>query len=290
MPTRVVCWVDCLSGNGTAEVPTVFAEQFDVRTISNMDALSQLIDTDSILACVFEFDYPDRRGLDRFARFKEAHPSIPVVLVTLQHSEMLAKWAFRSGALDFLVHPLSESETDHCVRRLKKIDAARKETGQRIAIKHAKPIVPTSIPSAPKSKKERLSPAINYVQHNYSQRISSDRMARLCDMSASHFSREFKNVFGLTFQEFLLRFRVNQARQHFDGRPVNISDVAYSVGFSDPSYFTRIFKRYTGVAPSEYVAANEDHAQIALVQPALRTQDDDSVSQVVKSLAGQFKA
>jgi AraC-like DNA-binding protein len=288
MPTRNVYWVDLLSGAGSAEVPAAFADQFTVRMVSSVDALIQAIQENPVLACVFEFDYPDRRSLDTFARFKEDFPWVPVVMVTLQHSETMAKWAFRSGALDFLVHPLSEIETEHCVRRLQKIDSARSAGGKRVAIRHTKPVVPPSVPGAPRSKQDRLAPAVSFVQHNYSQRISSDRMARLCDMSASHFSREFKSVFGLTFQEFLLRFRVAQACEHFDGRPVNIADVAFSVGFSDPSYFTRIFKRYVGVAPSEYVAANDDHSHLDPVRSVADIEADGSTSQVVKILAGRF--
>ena len=289
MPKKNIFWIDLLSGGGTPEVPSVFAERFSVQMLSNTESLDRLVHEEQALACVFEFDYPDRRELDKFARFKDTHASIPVILVTVQHSEALAKWAFRTGALDFLVHPLVDSEVDHCVKRLMKIEAAREQAGRRVAIKHAKPIVPMSIPGAPKSKQERLAPAINFVQHNYSQRISSDMMARMCDMSASHFSREFRSIYGLTFQEFLLRFRVNQACQHFDGRPVNISEVAYSVGFADPSYFTRIFKRYVGVAPSDYIAANDDDSRIGVKQPA-SVRDDSSTSQVVKSLANSFNS
>jgi two-component system response regulator YesN len=100
-------------------------------------------------------------------------------------------------------------------------------------------------------------------------------MARICDMSASHFSRAFKKAYNLTFQEFLLRYRVYQACRFLNASSANISDVAYCVGFSDPSYFTRVFKRYVGVAPSEFVAANEG---------------DASTSQVVRTLSTSFSS
>ena len=133
MPTRNVYWVGLLSGAGSAEMPAAFADQFTVRMVSSVDALIQAIQENPVLACVFEFDYPDCRSLDTFARFKEDFPWVPAVMVTPGHSETIARWAFRNGARVFLVHPLSGIETEHCARRLQIIDSARVSAGTCVA-------------------------------------------------------------------------------------------------------------------------------------------------------------
>jgi len=77
-------------------------------------------------------------------------------------------------------------------------------------------------------------------------------------MNASQFSRAFKQTYDLTFQEFLLRYRVRASREQLQSPRAKIAEVAYNVGFSDPSYFTRVFKRFIGMSPSEYGSATPD--------------------------------
>ena len=138
------------------------------------------------------------------------------------------------------------------------------------------------MPHAVRSRKNRLDPAVHYVQQHYNEHIISDAMARLCDMAPSSFSSAFSKSYGVTFQEFLLRYRVTRACSQLrsPGKP-QISDVAYSVGFSDPSYFTRVFKRYIGVTPSEFAALAEGSEEAPEDDPL-------SSSQVVRTISASF--
>ena len=125
MSTGEMIWIDSLLGTGPAEVPAEFADRFAVRVVGDVETAKSIAAETGLLAVVFEFDYPARRGLESFARFKHENPSIPTIMVTLQHSEVLTKWAFRVGALDVLVRPLATAEMSYCIRKLVKIKAAR---------------------------------------------------------------------------------------------------------------------------------------------------------------------
>ena len=289
MPDATVFWVDQLAGSQSSEVPSGLLDEFSIRVVSSVEQLERLVPQVRPAGTFFEFDYPDRRRLQGFERFKSNNPSVPVVMVTLQHSESLAVWAFRHGAMDYFVKPIPDQELANCVSRLSAIERSRKKIQERRSINFLKPPIPDIVPNSPSSKKDRLAPAIFFVQQNYSQRISSDAMARICDMSASHFSRAFKKQYNLTFQEFLLRFRVFQACRFLSSPAANIADVAYCVGFSDPSYFTRVFKRYIGVAPSEFLAANDDTVGRLPAEEAT-VDGDASTSQVVRTLSTSFGA
>ena len=289
MADATVIWVDQLAGSQSSEVPSEVLDAFSIRVVPGVEQLERLMGEIRPAGAFFDFDYPDRRRLQAFERFKRNHPSVPVVLVTLQHSESLAVWAFRHGAMDYMVKPIPDQELANCISRLSAIERSRKNVQERRHIEFAKPPIPTVVPNTPSSKQERLAPAIYFVQQNYSQRISSDAMARICDMSASHFSRAFKKAYDLTFQEFLLRYRVFQACKFLNASGANISDVAYCVGFSDPSYFTRVFKRYVGVAPSEFAAANDDAVR-QIPEQETTIEGDASTSQVVRTLSTSFSS
>jgi AraC-like DNA-binding protein len=209
------------------------------------------IDRMDIAGVCFDFDYPDRHLLSQAVDLKRRYPSIPMLVMTLQHSEALAVWAYRNGMLDYLVKPVPEIELRSCIERIIKVDELKDGQPYRQHSLDRSPM-PNDVPTAARSIEEKLAPSIYYVQQNFGRRIYSAVVARLCSLSATHFSRAFKQAFMMTFQEFLLRYRIAEACRQFRVPGAPISDVAYGVGFSDASYFTRVFKRYVGVSPSEY--------------------------------------
>jgi AraC-like DNA-binding protein len=98
----------------------------------------------------------------------------------------------------------------------------------------------------------RLAPAVYFVQKTFRQKIRNADIAERCGMSPFHFSHAFAETFSLTFQEFVLRYRIFEACKELQHPNVPVANVAYSVGFNDPSYFARVFRRFIGVSPSEY--------------------------------------
>lgn len=279
-------WVDLLNASLNAEIPALLLDKFSVRTCSSVESLQAFLDNEDPAAVFFNFDYPDRRRLASFSRIKTENASTPVVMVTLQHSESLAVWAYRHGALDYLIKPINPTELGNCVDRILEIAELRRAQPKRSPNSY-KPRIPGEILNTIQNKKDKLSPAIYFVQQNFSQKIYSDVMARLCGLSATHFSRAFKQHYGVTFQEFLLRYRVRKACQKLQGQMVNIADVAYAVGFSDHSYFTRVFKRFVGQSPSDYAASvgNRAGAEITFTEDRM-----SSSSQIVRQLAGSFQS
>lgn len=288
MNKRMVVWVSQLVGTQAYDVPARILDQFDVRTTSMPEDIDSLISKHACAGVFFDFDYPDRRRLESFARAIANFPSIPFVMVTVQHSESLAIWSFRTGALDYLVKPFQIADITRCVDSLQNDIQPSFRQKKLPAPNYADIPVPDTVPNMPNSKKQQLAPAVTYVRRNYSHRIVSDGMARLCGMSSSNFGRAFKQVYDMTFQEFVVRYRVFQAVNALQAPGANISEIAYSVGFSDPSYFTRVFKRYVGVAPSEF-STIDSYAIEGILGRKMDATDDSSTSQLVRSLSSSFR-
>lgn len=263
-------------------------EHFVVRTCKSIMEIEGLVARLSPAAIFFDFDYPDRGQLASFSRVKTQFKSIPIVMFTLQHSETLAVWAFRQGAMDYLVKPFDSAEISDCVERVIGIAQLQTSQSNRDASIVTAPI-PSDIPRPLQGRKTKLSAAVFFVQQHYNERIYSDAIARLCGMSPTHFSRTFKQTFGVTFQDFILRYRVREACKKLRDPNANISEVAYNVGFSDPSYFTRVFKRYVGASPSDFASGIVDlpksESEFGEEQGMLT-----SGSQIVRQLTDNFSA
>jgi AraC family transcriptional regulator, arabinose operon regulatory protein len=77
-------------------------------------------------------------------------------------------------------------------------------------------------------------------------------LARLCRLSEPHFYRKFKQATGSTPIDWLRRERINHARRRLLESEDPIKQISEQVGYNDPFFFSRDFKRYTGVAPKNY--------------------------------------
>lgn len=251
MSKPVFLWVDLTVTTRESELSPLFGESFDVRPCVDDQHPQHEIEHLGVAGVCFDFDYPDRRRLDQAVNLKRRYPSIPMLVMTLQHSEALAVWAYRNGMLDFLVKPVPDAELRSCIDHVLKIHALKHAQPYRQPSADRSPL-PHDVPGAARRIEAKLAPSIYYVQKNFGRRIYSAVVARLCSLSTTHFSRAFKKAFAITFQEFLLRYRIAEACRQFRVPGVPISDVAYGVGFSDASYFAKVFRRYVGVSPSEY--------------------------------------
>lgn len=95
--------------------------------------------------------------------------------------------------------------------------------------------------------------ALNYIDKNYGNaEISLNSVCNHLAMSTSYFSSIFKNYTGETFIEALTKKRIEKAKSLLENTALKSYEVANEVGFSDPHYFSIIFKKHTGFTPTEY--------------------------------------
>lgn len=94
--------------------------------------------------------------------------------------------------------------------------------------------------------------ATQYIDQHYNQEITLEDIAREVDISPYYLSKLFKEEMGENYIEYLTNQRVEHAKMSLKNISLTIKEVGINVGYSDPNYFSRIFKKYVGVTPSEY--------------------------------------
>lgn len=93
---------------------------------------------------------------------------------------------------------------------------------------------------------------LDYIAVNYGKNILLEDMAAQADLSASHFSRLFKQTIGQSPYQFLMAYRIEQAKKMLDNPNILMVDIALGCGFSDQAHFSRVFKKTEGLTPKQY--------------------------------------
>ncbi|MCA2002421.1 MAG: response regulator [Chloroflexi bacterium] len=95
--------------------------------------------------------------------------------------------------------------------------------------------------------------AQEYIERRYTDpELSLNEVAACVNLSASHFSVIFSQETGKTFKEYLIECRIQKAKELLRMTSLRSADIAYQVGYSDPHYFSSVFKKNTGLTPMEF--------------------------------------
>jgi len=97
-----------------------------------------------------------------------------------------------------------------------------------------------------------------YIEQGYAdQSLSVDSIADRLGMSATYIGRLFKKGSGGTILDYIVEVRMTQAKELLHGTEHSVSEIADRVGFNNVTYFYRVFKKYSGMTPSEYRKSSE---------------------------------
>jgi len=93
--------------------------------------------------------------------------------------------------------------------------------------------------------------AIQYIIEHYSENLSVQDVGKKVGLSASYFGSLFKEETGASFNQFLTKIRLNRAEDMLRSGEYNVNEAACACGFSDPFYFSKVYKENSGISPSK---------------------------------------
>jgi signal transduction histidine kinase/AraC-like DNA-binding protein/ligand-binding sensor domain-containing protein len=182
---------------------------------------------------------------------------IPIIILTAKSSIDDKIAAMQTGIDDYITKPFSAAYLkvrvkamlsqrsllqEHFVNKL----AGETDTVTDLGTKLAKPNINSY-------DEDFVNSVMDFINSNIEDSaLTIDKFASTLNMSRTVFYRKLKAVTGLSPIELIMKMRVKRAAQIIDSGTTNLSDVAYLSGFTDPKYFSRSFKRFMGMTPSEY--------------------------------------
>lgn len=103
---------------------------------------------------------------------------------------------------------------------------------------------------------QRIGRSIAYMVEHLDQPLQVSTLAAQASVSPSHYFALFKRQTGTAPIDFFIRLRMNHARELLDSTCSSVKEVAATMGYDDPFYFSRVFKSVHSVAPAEYRKRN----------------------------------
>ena len=178
---------------------------------------------------MLDVNLPDVNGVDFIDTVNELRPDARVVMVTAYSDYEYLRQSIRKNVFDYILKPYSMATFRECIDRF--IAQARND-GESYGSQ---------------SLAQRI---YRIIEERYKEPISLQEIADELGMDKSYIGRVFKKEAGSGVVEYLIKYRVDKA-EGLMLRGMNVSEAAEAVGFSDPAYFGRCFKRLKGYPPKD---------------------------------------
>ena len=173
---------------------------------------------------------------------------IPVILLTAKSSVENKLEGLETGADDYLTKPFNISELKIRISNLIEQRKKLRERFRKEILLEPKDI---AVASADERFLHRVSDIIEKHMSDYN--FTVDNFASEIGMSRMQLHRKLNAVTGQAASDFIRNCRLKRAAKLLKGKHGNIGEIAYDVGFNNPSYFSECFKKLFGVLPSEYI-------------------------------------
>lgn len=235
----------------------MLGEHYKVRTaVNGKDALAKIAKhrPDIILSDVMMPEM-DGNELCRTVKEYKATSAIPFVMLTARLSTEHKIEGFTSGADAYITKPFDFDLLNVRIDNLIRSHSAQTvmQDGQTQAGNPEK-IVPKITEEQITSVDQQLvDKATVFVEQNLGNtELSVEMMSEYLGMSRVHLYKRLLSITGSTPSEFIRVIRLKHAARLLKEGQFNVSEVAYKVGFNIPRYFSKYFKEYYGVGPSQY--------------------------------------
>ncbi|MDE6268818.1 MAG: response regulator [Muribaculaceae bacterium] len=242
------------------------------EAVNGEDALHKIADTpyDLILSDVV---MPGMDGLHLLRNLKSRIDTnhIPVILLSSKNEVADRMAAWDKGADGYLGKPFDLNELQALIDSA--LDNRLRLRGKFSGVQQQDDKIETPVLKGNDAALiERITQEIS--RHLDNPDLNVEKLCELVGMSRAHLNRKMKDLFGVTPSEFIRNMRLRKAAELLRQPDIDISQIAYSVGFVSQPHFSTAFKRFSGFSPSEFRQRDSDIPSAPVSSPDAGTTDD----------------
>lgn len=216
-----------------------------IKAVNGREAV-KLYGEEQCHIALLDIEMPGIGGLDAAEEIRKMDKDAVIIFITAFDEFHYAKRAISVHALEYLLKPISEEEL---VTNLEQAIWLTERAERK------KPVLKSNLQENHHENIKMKAVADNiceFIRQHYKEDISLQDVAGSMNYSEAYFCKIFKQCFDKSFLVYLTDYRVEKAKALLSDIKTNIKDVSAEVGYRDSNYFTRVFKRSTGVTPTEY--------------------------------------
>jgi len=191
---------------------------------------------------------PRMTGIEMLQTLTSEFPELVAILMSGFSDREYLKAAIKLKAVSYVDKPIQIAELNEAVRVAISEVENKKTTVKKVEKESADELVEKAANDNPTIKLVK-----EYISENYSNPSLSVRdIGDFVQLSVSYVCTYFKNETGTTLNQYLTEFRMEKAKELLSDPRNKIAEISEKVGYNDGNYFSKSFRKFTGVSPSEY--------------------------------------
>lgn len=188
---------------------------------------------------LLDIGIPDINGLEAQKIIIQFLPQVQTIILTAYSDFTHAQQAVSIRVNDYLLKPIRTPILIESIHKaIENIPKKDENNHKNVILKM--------------SNNNLIQQAINLIEGNYNKEIQLNWLANEIHLNPQYFSRLFKKEVGISFSEFLTLYRIEKAKTLLMESDFPIYRIANEVGFSDASYFCKVFGKHTDTSPNSY--------------------------------------
>ena len=213
-----------------------------IRVVNNGKELLQCVEEEHPDIVITDIRMPEVDGLEVCRQIYETYPDIQVIILSAYTDFEYARTAIRYDVADYVLKLSVLEELPPAVEKVtEKLKKQKKDLEEEL--------VKVPEKKAAESLYEQIQ---DYIEKNYSKKITLNDIAEELHANSSYLSRLYKKESGQNIFDVILQKRIKKAKEYMKTTDKKIYEISQLVGFDDTGYFSRVFRRCYGISPKEY--------------------------------------
>lgn len=225
----------------------------EVWTAQDAASAKELLCKDTVDLMLCDIEMPGEDGLSLVEYVKQTYPATECIMVTCHADFNYIKKSMKFGVKDYILKPIDYEELEGLLIQFAE-DYQRQQNREKLGklVEKTQELKKDTGESEGDSNEERLKIVKEYIEEHIQEKISVGDLANLIHINEQHLMRIFKRETGQSVVEYITERRIIIASNLLKDTNHTINFIADCVGCENYSYFTKLFKRFTGFTPREY--------------------------------------
>lgn len=237
----------------TKKLLRLFGEEIRILEAQNGREVLDLFASEHPAVMILDIAMPGITGLAAAEKIRETDSRCSIIFLTAFDEFTYAKKAIEVHALDYLLKPCDDKEladaVQEALRIARGVAAGREErTAGHLS---GTPQTVTETDSEKSGQSSQQARMQQFIEEHFMQDLAVADIASAMGYSEAYFCKLFNQYFGKSFVSYLTDYRIREAKRLLASPAFSIGEIGNFVGYPDPNYFAKVFRRVTGKSPSD---------------------------------------